>query len=248
MKTDDFFLYYLQKESLIVELHHSMGTDYQTVAVAKIKLSDLLEKHDGKLHKSVSLIATNDEESGVSFGVVEFWMRLRVPLEEAFNLYKQRIKSKGYIASNIQATGQALRAMDEEAAERDADDNVNVLTIKIKQASKLFARCEGVQPSSYIIYKFFDFPDHDTNIVTASNNPQFNDNKSYPITMSSDLDSYLRKSNLSCYVFDETDPEETEYLGIAKIPLLSLANDKPILGMFEIIKVILKPKKHKSIK
>ncbi|CAD5117963.1 DgyrCDS6705 [Dimorphilus gyrociliatus] len=236
VKTDDFFLYYLQKECLIVELHHSMGTDYQTVAVAKIKLSDLLEKHDGKLHKSVHLTASMPGEDAISFGIVEFWMRLRVPLEEAFNLYKQRIKSKGYIASNIESAGQALKAMDDEAAEREAADNINVLTVKIKHGSKIFARCEGVQPSSFVVYKFFDFPDHDTSIVTASNDPQFNDNKSYPITMTSDMDSYLRKSNLSCYIFDETDPEETEYLGIAKIPLLPLANDKPIQGIFEIIK------------
>jgi len=43
---------------------------------------------------------------------------------------------------------------------------------------------------------------------------------------------------LQLYVFDDTDPDETTYLGVAKIPLITLAHDKPIQGTFELIKVI----------
>jgi len=42
---------------------------------------------------------------------------------------------------------------------------------------------------------------------------------------------------LQLYVFDDTDPDETTYLGIARIPLITLAHDKPIEGTFELIKV-----------
>ena len=39
------------------------------------------------------------------------------------------------------------------------------------------------------------------------------------------------------YVFDDTDPEDAAYLGLAKIPLLPLAHDKGISGIFELHRV-----------
>ena len=38
-------------------------------------------------------------------------------------------------------------------------------------------------------------------------------------------------------MFDDTDPDESTYLGIAKIPLITLAHDKPIQGTFELARV-----------
>jgi len=42
---------------------------------------------------------------------------------------------------------------------------------------------------------------------------------------------------MQLYMFDDTDPDETTYLGVAKIPLITLAHDKAIRGTFELIKV-----------
>ena len=39
------------------------------------------------------------------------------------------------------------------------------------------------------------------------------------------------------YVFDDTDPEDVAYLGVAKVPLISLAHDKAIRGTFELKQV-----------
>jgi len=41
------------------------------------------------------------------------------------------------------------------------------------------------------------------------------------------------------YVFDDMDPDETTYLGVARIPLITLAHDKPINGTFELVQVVL---------
>ena len=38
-------------------------------------------------------------------------------------------------------------------------------------------------------------------------------------------------------MFDDTDPEQTSYLGCAKIQLIYLAHDKPIKGHFELFRV-----------
>ena len=35
-------------------------------------------------------------------------------------------------------------------------------------------------------------------------------------------------------MFDDTDPEQTSYLGIADIPLIPLAHDKGVAGVFEL--------------
>lgn len=36
------------------------------------------------------------------------------------------------------------------------------------------------------------------------------------------------------YVFDDTDPEVEAYLGLAEVPLLPLAHDKPVTGQFQL--------------
>lgn len=36
------------------------------------------------------------------------------------------------------------------------------------------------------------------------------------------------------FVFDDTDPEVDAYLGVAEIPLLPLAHNKPIAGEFQL--------------
>jgi len=42
---------------------------------------------------------------------------------------------------------------------------------------------------------------------------------------------------LQLYVFDDTDPDESTYLGVARIPLVTLAHDKPVQGTFELTRV-----------
>jgi len=49
-----------------------------------------------------------------------------------------------------------------------------------------------MQPNLYCVYKFFDFPDHDTKISHSSNSPHFDDNKTYPVGMTADFDKYLK--------------------------------------------------------
>ena len=47
----------------------------------------------------------------------------------------------------------------------------------------------------------------------------------------------LQFQALEIYVFDDADPEPAVYLGLAKVPLITLANDKAIKGTFELRKV-----------
>lgn len=80
------------------------------------------------------------------------------------------------------------------------------------------------------MYRFFTFPDHDTAIIPASNNPYFRDQAQFPVLVTSDLDRYLRREALSIYVFDDEDSESGSYLGKVQVPLLPLAQNKSIKG------------------
>ena len=50
----------------------------------------------------------------------------------------------------------------------------------------------GIQPCPYTVYRFYDFADHDSDIIQSSNAPEFNDVRTYPVPMTEELDSYLR--------------------------------------------------------
>ncbi|KAK6185889.1 hypothetical protein SNE40_008027 [Patella caerulea] len=233
VKVDDFFLHYLQKEACTLELHQSFGQDFRTISACRLIFRDIFDKQHGRIHGVASLTGVGDEEPGVGYGTVEYWIRLRVPMEQALRLYKERTKALGYMTHNDQTVKENLKALDDAANTRPMD-NVNKLDIKIKQCSRLKSRRENVQPSPYCVYRFFDFGDHDTAIIPNSNQPVFNDHRSYPVSMTSELDQYLRQEHLQIFVFDDTDPEESNYIGMVDVPLLSLANNKSIDGPFDL--------------
>ncbi|XP_069113817.1 protein fantom-like isoform X2 [Argopecten irradians] len=234
VKVDDFFLHFLQKDSCTLELHQSFGQDYRTIAACQLVFKEIFNKTHGRIHGTATLTGVDSSGgTGIGFGSVEYWIRLRVPMDQALRLYKERTKALGYVTSNEKAATEALHALDETAAKRPAD-NVNELHVKIIRCANLKPRRENVQPSPYCIYQFFDFNDHDTTILTSTNNPEYNDHMTYPVPMTKELDHYLKTYQLKVFVFDDTDPEQTAYLGIADVPLIPLAHNKSIQGIFEL--------------
>jgi len=71
------------------------------------------------------------------------------------------------------------------------------ITVSTAAFSRVFF-VSDVQPCPFCVYKFFDFPDHDTTIVTSSNTPYFDDCKTFPVAMTAELDKYLR-AQVSCW-------------------------------------------------
>ncbi|XP_071824363.1 protein fantom-like isoform X2 [Apostichopus japonicus] len=235
---DDFFLHYLMKGTTTLELHQAIGTEFKTIAACQLKFRDLLDKPKGRVTGNITLLGVASSHTGVNFGTLEFWVRLRVPMEQALRLFRERVKALGYMSSNQRATQKALATLDQSESDVSGftGEAVNELVIKIIRCNNVKARNEGVQPNPYSVYRFFDCNDHDTTIVTSSNSPEFNDMQVYPVPVTVDLDRYLRKESLEVFLFDDNDPEEAAYLGIARIPLISLAHDKPIRGTFELKK------------
>uniref|UniRef100_A0A4W5L910 RPGRIP1 like n=1 Tax=Hucho hucho TaxID=62062 RepID=A0A4W5L910_9TELE len=231
VRVDDLFLQYLHTGSVTLELQLARGMDFTTVAVGQLRLTQLLE-NASKAHGTVQLVGVAGEVQ--SFGSVEYWVRLRVPMEQAIRLYKERVKALGYLSSAFNAEQQASTStLTPQSVSADGGMNLNELNVTVRCCSNLTSR-HAHPPSPYVVYQFYDFPDHDTCIVGDCSEPQFEDHVSFPVAMEAELDSYLKAGALLLYVFDDHDTQSEMYLGKARVPLLSLAHDKAITGTFEL--------------
>ncbi|XP_042196386.1 protein fantom isoform X16 [Callorhinchus milii] len=233
VRVDDFFLQYLQKNTVKLELQFTFGTDYETIAVCQLRMHEILEKN-GRIFGTTNLVGIRGDVK--DYGTLEYWIRLRVPMDQAIRLYKERTKALGYIVSNLKADDKTpeVPTISQINTSPLADGNLNELYITIKFCSNLQTERRNGQPSPYVVYKFFDFADHDTSIIPNTNEPQFDDHFSFPVPMNADLDKYLKSESLHIYVFDDEEPDNTFYLGKANVPLISLAHDKYITGTFEL--------------
>ncbi|XP_040184669.1 protein fantom isoform X2 [Rana temporaria] len=229
VQVDDFFLQYIQKNTVRLEVHLAIGTEFKTIAVCQLKFQDILEKN-GQIFSSSTLIGINNDIN--NYGTLEYWCKLKVPMEQAIRLYKERAKALGYISSNLRDPYQPV-AVDTGKNIGSVEDNMNELFIAIDGCSNLKSGTSTRQPSPYVAYTFFHFPDHYTNTIASSNNPQFEDLKCFPLSMNADLDKYLKSQSLVLYVFDDKEVGDA-YPGKAMVPLIPLAHDKCISGTFQL--------------
>uniref|UniRef100_A0A3P8RRR9 RPGRIP1 like n=1 Tax=Amphiprion percula TaxID=161767 RepID=A0A3P8RRR9_AMPPE len=210
---DDGFLHYLHRYSVMVELHQALGLDWRTLASGQLRMQQLLEQ-DGKIHGSIPLVGTSEESR--TFGSVDYWLRLRIPMTETIQLFKEKLKAN---------TLDLLHP---------SSSSNNELFITVQRCSDLQSRSSQL-PSPYVVYKFFDFPDYPTSTVHDRCDPTFNDLKSYAVLMDVDLDQYLQSDVLQFYVFDYKEEQMDTYLGKARVPLLGLAHDQNITGVFQLV-------------
>ncbi|NXW64226.1 FTM protein, partial [Eurystomus gularis] len=233
VQANDCFLHYIQQNNVTLEVHRVYGTDYETVAACELKFHEILE-NSGKIYSTANLVGIKGNIQ--NYGTLEYWIRLRVPVDQAISLYKERCKALGYITSNFREREQPPKQQILRTAQvsTSTDGNLNELHITIKCCNNLQSRKKHLQPNPYVVYKFFDFADHDTPIIPSSNNPQIDDHMCFQVPMNADLDRYLKSESLTFYVFDDGETEEGAYIGKANVPLISLAHDRSISGTFEL--------------
>lgn len=229
VRVDDLFLNYLHSSSVTIEIQHAEGLSFRTVAAGQLRLNQLLER-DGKVFGTVKLVGVTDEIQ--VFGTLEFWLKLRVPMEQAIRLYKERVKALGYLNTNSKDSQVLSDHVPRSSSLGEGD--LNELNITVHSCCNLKSRGPHTQPSSYVIYKLYHFPDHDVPIISSTSDPQFEDHMVFPLAMNSDLDAFLRSEALLLYVFDDLDVKDQMYLGKARVLLISLVHDKTIMGKFEL--------------
>ena len=86
----------------------------------------------------------------------------------------------------------------------------------------------GIQPSPYVVYRFFDFADHDTDIVQNSNTPEFNDAKTFPVPMTTELDTYLRAAVRYLYSVNCLQPVSSDFWVVAQRLRRNRLTDGPL--------------------
>ncbi|NXL55526.1 FTM protein, partial [Chordeiles acutipennis] len=233
VQADECFLQYIQQNSITLEVHHAHGIDYETVAACQLKFHEVLE-NNGKIYSKADLVGIKGNIH--NYGTIEYWIRLRVPMDQAIRLYKERSKALGYMASNFRKREQPSQQQILGTAEvsTSTDGNLNELNITIKCCNNLQSQKRHLQPNPYVVYKFFDFVDHHTPTISSNNNPRIDDHMCFQVPMNADLDRYLKSESLTFYVFDDDETEEGAYVGKANVPLISLARDRSISGTFEL--------------
>ncbi|XP_075366717.1 protein fantom isoform X4 [Mycteria americana] len=236
----------LEKTRNMLIVQHKINKDYQTeVEAVTQKMESLQKDYELKLEQYVHLLDIRAarirklegiKENIQNYGTVEYWIKLRVPMDQAISLYKERSKALGYITSNFRECKQPSQQQILGTAQvsTSTDGNLNELHITIKCCNNLQSRKKHLQPNPYVVYKFFDFADHDTPLIPSSNNPQIDDHMCFQVPMNADLDRYLKSESLNFYVFDDDETEEGAYVGKANVPLISLAHDRSISGTFEL--------------
>uniref|UniRef100_A0A8D0APE1 RPGRIP1 like n=1 Tax=Sander lucioperca TaxID=283035 RepID=A0A8D0APE1_SANLU len=230
VSVDELFLEYLQRGCVSVELHQALGLDWRTLARAQIRLQALLER-DGKVHGTAPLVGASDDSR--SFGSVDYWLQLRLPMTETIRLYKDKLKAAGHYKPIQSLYEQAVRKQAERIT-LQPPGVWNELYVTVQRCRDLKTPRLSEQPSPYVVYKFFDFPDYPTATVHDCCEPRFNDLKSFSIPMDADLDRYLKTEVLRLYVFDYKEEQMDTYVGKAAVPLASLAQDEEINGVFEL--------------
>ncbi|XP_056906990.1 protein fantom isoform X4 [Takifugu flavidus] len=217
---DNDFLEYVHRHSVTVELHQKLvGCNWRTVAASQLRLQQLLE-HEGKVQGSVPLVGMSNEVP--AFGSLHYWFRLKLPMTETIHLYKEKVKAVDYIHSALSQDTQQL-----------SSSRWNELHITVQRCRDLKPR-GSQEPSPYVVFRFFKFPDYPTATVHGSFQPHFSDTKSYSVCMDTELDQYLRQELIQFYVFDFKEQELDSYMGKVRIPLLPLAQDQEITGVFEL--------------
>ncbi|KAM5191628.1 X-linked retinitis pigmentosa GTPase regulator-interacting protein 1 [Mantella aurantiaca] len=221
---DPEFLRYLRVGTLTVELYQVIGGEHCELARGRLRLDTALQSTD-RVHGTIIMT----DATGEDMGELDYWLRLHGPLSQAQCLQRQKSKAKVYLSTRrTTGTGKA-------AAPQLNNGNQNALIIHIWGCRSLKTSTLGHQPSPYIVYRFYHYPDHSSSIIPCSNNPQFGDEAVYPVHLTNDLERYLQKKYLCIYVFDDEETKPGGYLGKAEVPLKSLAQGTRIQGDFALI-------------
>lgn len=164
-------------------------------------------------------------------------------MTETLRLYREKMKAVSFIVTRHRSDTRA----GEHTHSVRTPEQVKVLTRVVSpqplpttgDRNELFItvrRCSGLQPrgswqpSPYVVYKFFRFPDHPTATAHNRQDPDFNDLGSYSVSMDADLDRYLKSELLQFYVFDYKEEQMDTYLGKARVPLRTLTHDESLTG------------------
>uniref|UniRef100_A0A2K6F3D2 RPGRIP1 like n=1 Tax=Propithecus coquereli TaxID=379532 RepID=A0A2K6F3D2_PROCO len=171
---NDLFLQYIQKNTITLEVHQAYSTDYETIATCQLRFHEILEK-SGRIFCTANLVGTKGDIP--NFGTVEFWFRLRVPMDQAIRLYRERAKALGYITSNFKGPEQMQSAPRPKPRQRltPVDKKVSFVDIMPHQSDETSTSSEDMKEISP---EMEDTPEVEINMPTVTHIPEISQESS----------------------------------------------------------------------
>ena len=243
-KVDNFYVNFLQKNSIKMDVYVSKNNAAVQVGRAEILLKELIESELAAQNINMKTpviqrwarvypvsFPANKGESGQlnqqmkPLGLIKFKMRLRKPIQEQMRYFREQNEIK-----NIEK----FVSLDPKLG--SVKPQKKLVTISIVGASGLKMRYSDVSNvSPFFFYQFYTFDDrYSSNSVGTS--PTFNDKYSYEVMVDAKAIGYFEQQNLEVILFDDNAPisgvslennqnaasENDDMIGMCKIPLTSL--------------------------
>ncbi|KAJ3034468.1 Protein fantom, partial [Rhizophlyctis rosea] len=224
---DDFFLMYLQSQPMVVNLCRSDGVEYVRIAGCTVVFKDLMDPKatDGMRYYG-ELISTHDNKTVI--GQIDYTLRVHLPMSQAVQAYKERT-----VALNLLTVGDR----DEVKDRFRSRVQVNNLIIRIGRCRGLKG-IRGKEMRVYVAFGIYGGRDVISDTVVGSPDPDFNFVHEVPLAVTTDLDRYLRTSEMHLLILDEADSPITDgdyCYGVARIPLAALALGDCVRGDFDVV-------------
>lgn len=233
IKVNDFFIKYLEKDYITLQIHASKGNKHVTFAIGKISLKEILSRtsamaeantRTSMIESAVTLL--NVKDSRTSMGVLRYKLRMRYPLSEALRWYKEKQDIIEIVHPKIHALDTSYQPV-----KTSLKRNI-VVTI---------FRCSGLGGKGYpgdlrpfVYFQFFGDKETSTKVCIGPD-PVWDDTNIFEVEVTPDIQKYLDKENLEFIVFDDNAPIRTQgedIIGIAHVPLSSLLLDTAAEGSY----------------
>ncbi|KAF3852948.1 hypothetical protein F7725_013636 [Dissostichus mawsoni] len=174
-------------------------------------------------------------EETPSFGSLEYRLRLRVPMKETlrtFILLRPQVPSycsDPQVPPYCSDPQVPSYCSDPQVPPYCSDPQRNELCVAVQRCTDLQSSSSS-PPSPYVVYKFYEFPDHPTATAPPAGAPAWRDRRLFPVLMDAELHRYLQSKELLLYVFDYNEQRMDTYLGKTRVPLLPLSRDQGVSG------------------
>lgn len=259
VNVDENFINYLQDDFIVVELYYLNNNTQTIFANGKINLNQLIQiESDPRtrvIHGFIEMYYIRD--SSIKMCDIKYKMRMRKSILEKIKW----INEKNNLFKELDPINEANRLIMGELNKKkpfidltyyDKDNihnKVYNIIIEVKKASNLKTVGPSRRISPYLYYRFYKQNEHISSTMTGTD-PLFDDKEEYTCVYNNNFHEYLDKESLNIYIFDNSRPIEvdtdgkevemvtsnnnTDLIGICKVPLRGLILNSEISGQFVI--------------
>ncbi|EFJ46513.1 hypothetical protein VOLCADRAFT_118102 [Volvox carteri f. nagariensis] len=232
---DPFLLEYMDTHVLVLDLCRARGYDYDVLGMARLPLRQVLEDLEigaalgyNRAYHYADVFGAD----GKRLGRVRYGYCFRRPLDSLLKEYRVQARTKR--PSDPDERDPATQAVQLALSQPGNNSCIKVIIERCEQLVPAGGTALTIKP--YVHYRFPGTRDyHDTRIL-AGTSPVFNDEAVWPITRTPELEADLLRRHLSVVVFDDAQGDDPlrAIVGVASIPMASLASGIPVEGAFKL--------------